>query len=72
VVAHIGPGASFGERGLLDSAPRNATVTTERETTVLRIEGEALLEALEQAPLLTTALDRSNTPLIDDPRWDGS
>jgi len=49
---------------------------------VLRIEGDVLLEALEQAPMLTTALDRSNggrglvempaddTPLIDDPRWD--
>jgi MFS family permease len=80
-VAHIGPGGSFGERGLLDSAPRNATVTTEQETTVLRIEGDALLEALEQAPVLTSALDRSNggrrladvaaveTPLIDDPKW---
>jgi MFS family permease len=80
-VAHIGPGGSFGERGLLDSAPRNATVTTEQETTVLRIEGDALLEALEQAPALTSALDRSNggrarvdvpvddTPLVDDPRW---
>lgn len=81
VVAHIGPGGSFGERGLLDSAPRNATVTTEQETTVIRIEGDVLLETLEQAPLLTTALDRSNigqgfadvptddTPLIDDPGW---
>lgn len=81
VVAHIGPGGSFGERGLLDSAPRNATVTTEQETTVLRIEGDALLEALEQAPVLTTALDRSNggrprvevpaddTPVVDDARW---
>ncbi len=80
-VAHIGAGGSFGERGLLDSAPRNATVTTEQETTVLRIEGDVLLEALEQAPVLTSALDRSNggrgladvaaddTPLVDDPRW---
>jgi MFS family permease len=84
VLAHIGPGASFGERGLLDNAPRNATVTTEQETTVIRIEGDVLLEALEQAPTLTTALNRSNvgsgfadlradgeTQLIDDPRWDG-
>ena len=49
---------------------------------MLRIEGDVLLEALEQAPTLTRALDRSNggrapielptdeTPLVDDPRWD--
>ena len=82
VLAHIGPGASFGERGLLDNAPRNATVTTEEETTVLRIEGDVLLDSLEQAPMLTTALDRSNggrgrvevpadeRRLVDDPGWD--
>jgi CRP-like cAMP-binding protein len=82
VVAHIGPGEGFGERGLLDNAPRNATVTTEQETTVLRIEGDVLLEALTQAPMLTAALNRSNaggaladmpadgTPLIDDLRWE--
>jgi MFS family permease len=80
VRAHLGPGASFGERGLLDNAPRNATVTTETETTVLRIDGGVLLDVLEQAPMLTTALDRSNggRPLVDmpperqpvdDPRW---
>jgi Cyclic nucleotide-binding domain/Major Facilitator Superfamily len=81
VRAHLGPGESFGERGLLDNAPRNATVTTETETTVLRIDGGVLLEVLEQAPMLTTALDRSNggRPLVempaeerqpvDDPRW---
>ena len=81
VRAHLGPGESFGERGLLDNAPRNATVTTEKETTVLRIDGGVLLEVLEQAPMLTTALDHSNggRPLVempteerqpvDDPRW---
>jgi MFS family permease len=80
-VAHLGAGDSFGERGLLDNAPRNATVTTEVDTTVLRIEGAVLLEALERAPMLTTALNHSNagrggvdaaaeeSQLIDDPRW---
>ena len=29
VLAHLGAGECFGERGLLDKAPRNATVTTE-------------------------------------------
>jgi MFS family permease len=80
VVAHIGPGDSFGERGLLDGAPRNASVTTEVDTTVLRIDGGVLLEALEQAPMLTVELNRSNAGrglpdepgLVDDPRWAGA
>ena len=81
VLAHCEPGESFGERGLLDNAPRNATVTTETDTTVLRIDGAVLLESLEQAPMLATALNRSNAgrgvveppadeaDLVDDPRW---
>jgi hypothetical protein len=79
-VVHLGPGDSFGERGLLDHAPRNATVTTEIDTTLLRVEGRALLDALEAAPSLQPALDLSSTapgvqvppgetPLVDDPRW---
>ena len=79
-VVHLGPGDSFGERGLLDHAPRNATVTTEIDTTVLRVEGRTLLEALEAAPGLRPALDLSSTApgvqvppgetaVVDDPRW---
>jgi len=81
VLAHSGAGDSFGERGLLDNAPRNATVTTEVDTVLLRIDGAVLLDVLEQAPMLRTALDRSpagrgvvdepevEPALIDDPRW---
>jgi MFS family permease len=79
-VVHLGPGDSFGERGLLDQAPRNATVTTEMNTTLLRVEGRALLDALEAAPGLRPALDLSSTApgvqvlpgetaVVDDPRW---
>jgi MFS family permease len=79
-VVHLGPGDSFGERGLLDRAPRNATVTTEMDTTLLRVEGGALLDALEAAPDLRPALDLSSTApgvqvpsdetaMVDDPRW---
>jgi hypothetical protein len=79
-VVHLGPGDSFGERGLLDHAPRNATVTTEMDTTLLRVEGYALLDALEAAPGLRPALDLSSTApgvqvppvetsVVDDPRW---
>ena len=50
VVVHLGPGDSFGERGLLDQAPRNVSVTTEMDTTLPRVEGRALLDVLEAAP----------------------
>jgi MFS family permease len=79
-VVHLGSGDSFGERGLLDRAPRNATVTTETDATLLRVEGYVLLDALEAAPSLRPALDLSSTApgvpvppgetvAVDDPRW---
>jgi MFS family permease len=60
-VVHLGPGGSFGERGLLDRAPRNATVTTQTDTLLLRVQGHVLLDALEAAPTLRPALDLSST-----------
>jgi len=79
-VARLGPGDYFGERGLLDNAPRNATVTTVEASTLVRLDGEVLLETLQTAPAMRSALDRSNvpgrssapppaTPLVDDPAW---
>jgi MFS family permease len=83
VRAHLVAGDFFGERGLLDNSPRNATVTTEQPTTVLRIEGDILLDALQSAPSVRSAIDRSmgsgmamatmpdhHTALIDDPAWE--
>jgi MFS family permease len=61
VVVHLGSGDNFGERGLLDNAPRNATVTTEVDTRLLRVDGNALLDALQAAPGLRPALDLSST-----------
>jgi MFS family permease len=81
VLAHLGPGSHFGERGLLDAAPRNATVTTQDVGEVLRLEGDVLLEALGSAPAMRTALERPRPteavaavsgPLVDDPRWAGA
>jgi CRP-like cAMP-binding protein len=60
-LVHLGPGDNFGERGLLDNAPRNATVTTETDTTLLRVEGHELIEALVEAPMFRPALDLSST-----------
>ena len=80
-LAHLGPGDYFGERGLLDEAPRNATVTTEEQSTLLRLEGDVLLDALQSAPTVLSALDRSSSHrrvggsregsklLVDDPAW---
>jgi biotin carboxylase len=59
-VDRMGPGEVFGERGLLDNAPRNATVTTDSDATLLRIDGEALIEALQAVPAIRPVLDRDD------------
>lgn len=75
-IARLGPGDCFGERGLLDRAPRNATVTTAVDSTVLRIEGDVLLEALQAAPTLLSAVDVASrrgpaapSAMVDDATW---
>jgi len=71
-IARLGPGDHFGERGLLDNAPRNASVTTAEPTTVLRLEGNVLLDALSSAPMMMrSVIDRSaeRTALVDDATW---
>jgi CRP-like cAMP-binding protein len=79
-IAHLGSGEHFGERGLLDRAPRNASVTTEGESTLLRIDGDVLLSELAASPTLFSALDRSDplvtvaappsdSGLVDDTTW---
>ena len=80
-VVRLGPGEWFGERGLLDRAPRNATVTTTIDSKVLRLEGSVLLDALDAAPTLRSELvgggrrpgvPAPRTALVDDPRWEAS
>jgi len=70
-IARLGPGDYFGERGLLDNAPRNASVTTAEPSTVLRLEGDVLLDALTSAPMMRSAIDRPErrTALVDDAAW---
>lgn len=83
VLAHLGAGECFGERGLLDNAPRNATVTTEVPSRILRLEGAVLLDALQSSATLVSALDRSiagrslppapaDVPFVDDVTWTAS
>ena len=83
VLRHLGPGDFFGERGLLDNAARAATVTSHTDCTVLRIDGDAFLDAVQSTPTLLSAVDVSYpdlvregrstaTSLVDDPNWTGS
>ena len=78
-VIRLGPGEWFGEVGLLDNMPRNATVTTSVDSTLLRLEGSVLLSALEAAPTMRSELVRGGrrpatgvptATLVDDPRWE--
>jgi MFS family permease len=81
VIAHLDAGTGFGERGLIDGAPRNATVTTDTDSTILRIEGEVLLDALLSSPTLSSAIDVPHAgsrrqfdeidgnAFVDDPAW---
>ena len=80
-LARLGPGGHFGERGLLDGIPRSATVTTVGPSTLLRLEGDVFLEALQSAPTLLSALQRPSpsrttrgeaTAIVDDAEWVGA
>jgi MFS family permease len=77
-IAHLGAGDYFGERGLLDEAPRNATVTTEEQSSLLRVEGDVFLDILQTVPTLQSTVtqvsssrfgSRSGEALVDDPAW---
>jgi signal transduction histidine kinase len=48
VLRHAGPGDYVGEMAIVSDAPRSATVTTVKETTVLEIDREAFLKMLKQ------------------------
>ncbi|MFM2077695.1 MAG: hypothetical protein RJA49_1585 [Actinomycetota bacterium] len=61
-IARLGPAQHFGERGLIDQAPRNAGVTTSTRSNLLRIDGPVLLGALSSSPTMLIALDDSNAP----------
>jgi MFS family permease len=55
-IDELHPDDWFGEIGLVDRAPRNATVTAATEALLWRLEGDEFLAALEQAPGLPDAL----------------
>lgn len=49
-IADLDAGDYFGEIGLLENAPRNATCTAVTDGSMLRIDGEAFLAAVHEAP----------------------
>ncbi len=58
VITHLEPGDYFGEIGLLESAPRNATCTAQTACLLYRIEGDDFLAAVHETPQ-TGFLDRA-------------
>jgi predicted MFS family arabinose efflux permease len=59
----MGPGTAFGEIGLLERIPRTATVTSTTASTLLRIDGNAFLESLVDAPASTALLEGARNRL---------
>ncbi|MGI9648829.1 MAG: MFS transporter [Acidimicrobiia bacterium] len=49
-VAELGPGDYFGEIGLLEGAPRNATCTALSDCRLLQVDGTAFLAAVQDSP----------------------
>ncbi len=58
VLSHLGPGDFFGEMAVLDSEPRSATASAEKDTTLYFIPREKLLAALEASPKMAVSLVR--------------
>jgi predicted MFS family arabinose efflux permease len=56
-------GSYFGEIGVLEGIPRTATVTAAEDCDLLRIEGEAFLEALMASPPTGTLVEDARTRL---------
>jgi CRP-like cAMP-binding protein len=56
-------GSYFGEIGLLESIPRTATVTAAEPCELLRIDGDAFLDALMAAPMTGTLVEDARTRL---------
>jgi CRP-like cAMP-binding protein len=58
VVASLEPGAYFGELALFDPAPRNATVTTTSQSTLVVLSRDAFRQVLGDSLALREALLR--------------
>jgi CRP-like cAMP-binding protein len=64
VLAHLGPGQSFGEMALLTGAPRSATAVAEQDTSMLKIEKEHFEELIDRSPNLRQAVEQLNSQRV--------
>ena len=51
------PGDYFGEMGLINNNPRNATITTLAEVKLLQLKKEDLEELFDEHPVLFQAIE---------------
>jgi signal transduction histidine kinase len=58
ILKHLKPGDFFGEMGLIHDAPRAATVTTTKYTTVLEIDKEGFEEVLHLSSVVSLSMVR--------------
>ena len=58
VLKHLEPGDFFGEMGLIHDAPRAATVTTTKESSVLEINKEGFEEVLHLSSVVSLSMVR--------------
>ncbi len=57
---YSGPGQYFGEMALIANSPRNATVRTTVETSVLEIDKETFVEMIRQNPIIALTMFRTS------------
>ena len=62
-LAALGPGDYFGEVGLIQHVPRTATVTATSPSRLLRVPGEAFLEALSSGVASPSLLEGAKARL---------
>ncbi|MCK6547506.1 2-oxoglutarate dehydrogenase E1 component [Myxococcota bacterium] len=66
LIATLGRGEVVGEMAVVDSQPRSADAITRGPATILRVRGQALLELLEQRPLLARGVLRVMSKRLRD------
>jgi CRP-like cAMP-binding protein len=55
-IANLHAGGHFGEMGLVDQAPRSATVVSVEETSAISVDRESLLRLMRKDPLIAVKL----------------